>query len=172
MQGMSRTLAGVLLLSLAACGGRDQPPAPQPTILPALIPIPNGPLQCVPYARLVSGVAIRGDAWTWWDQAAARYSRGRAPRTGAVLVFRRTRALPLGHVAVVTRILHSREILITHANWGANAATRGRVAHDVRVIDISPGNDWSELRVWNGAGFGKVYPAHGFIYPGLANAGA
>jgi hypothetical protein len=123
MQGMSRTLAGVLLLSLAACGGRDQPPAPQPTILPALIPIPNGPLQCVPYARLVSGVAIRGDAWTWWDQAAARYSRG-------------------------------------------------RVAHDVRVIDISPGNDWSELRVWNGAGFGKVYPAHGFIYPGLANAGA
>ena len=23
-------------------------------------------LQCVPYARIVSGVAIRGDALTWW----------------------------------------------------------------------------------------------------------
>ena len=73
---------------------------------------------------------------------------------------------------MVTRILHSRETLITHANWGASGATRGQVTHDVRVIDISPGNDWSELRVWNGAGFGKVYPAHGFIYPGLASAGA
>jgi hypothetical protein len=46
------------------------------------------------------------------------------------------------------------------------------VTSDVRVIDISPGNDWSALRVWNGAGFGKVYPAHGFIYPGPAGAGA
>jgi hypothetical protein len=29
-------------------------------------------LQCVPYARQVSGIQIYGDAWTWWDQAAGR----------------------------------------------------------------------------------------------------
>jgi surface antigen len=156
---MIRTLGGLLLLAPAACAE-----APQP----AMLPPPTQPLQCVPYARQVSGIDIRGDAWTWWTQAGARYARGSAPRAGAVLAFKRTRALPLGHVAVVTRLVHGREILITHANWGAGAATRGRVARDVRVIDISPGNDWSELRVWNGAGFGRVYPAHGFIYPGPA----
>ncbi len=162
------TLGGLLLLALAACGETPKAAAPQPAIMPSTT---TQPLQCVPYARQVSGIDIRGDAWTWWNQAGARYSRGSVPRPGAVLAFRRTRALPLGHVAVVTRIVHAREILVTHANWGARPATRGRVAHDVRVIDISPGNDWSELRVWNGAGFGRVYPAHGFIYPGPAGAG-
>jgi hypothetical protein len=78
------------------------------------------------------------------------------------------RALTRGHVAVVTDLVHGREILVSHANWGND----GRVTRDVRVIDISPGNDWSELRVWNGAGFGKVYPARGFIYPGVAATGA
>ena len=29
-------------------------------------------LQCVPYARQVSGIQIYGDAWTWWDQAEGR----------------------------------------------------------------------------------------------------
>lgn len=45
-------------------------------------------LQCVPYARIVSGVEIRGDALTWWDQAAAQYQRGHEPKKGAVLAFR------------------------------------------------------------------------------------
>jgi hypothetical protein len=42
----------------------------------------------------------------------------------------------------------------------------------VRVIDVSPGNDWSELRVWNGSDFGKSYPAAGFIYPVPTSTGA
>ena len=165
-----RGLTGVVLLALTACAG----PAPPPATVSqqAVLPPPTGPLECVPYARRVSGIDIRGDAWTWWHQAEPRYARGEAPRPGAVLVFARTRVLPRGHVAVVTHVGASREILITHANWGGSAATRGRVASGVRVIDISPGNDWSALRVWNGAGFGKVYPAHGFIYPGVGGAGA
>jgi surface antigen len=168
--GVIRALTGLALLALTACAG-----APPPTTAPpqqALLPLPDGPLECVPYARQVSGIAIRGDAWTWWHQAAPRYARGKAPRAGAVLVFARTRALPRGHVAVVTHVIEAREILVTHANWGSTAATRGRVGSGVRVIDISPGNDWSELRVWNGAGFGKAYPAQGFIYPGVGGAGA
>ena len=31
-------------------------------------------LQCVPYARDVSGIQIYGDAHTWWDQAQGRYA--------------------------------------------------------------------------------------------------
>ena len=105
-------------------------------------------------------------------QAAGRYERGKKPRPGAVLVFKKTRALPLGHLSVVTAIVHSREILITHANWSSEPHTRGQVAKDIRVIDVSPGNDWSELRVWNGNDFGKDYPAAGFIYPVATSSGA
>ena len=172
MRGMIRTLGGLLLVALAACGGR--PPAPvvaeiEPQIA---VPPPSAPIQCVPYARQVSGIDLRGDAWTWWGQAAGHYARGKKPRLGAVLVFQKTRALPRGHLSVVTRIVGAREILITRANWGSAPDTRGKVATDVRVIDVSPGNDWSELRVWNGGDFGKPYPAAGFIYPVPTSAGA
>lgn len=155
------------MLALAACAGPPTGPAAPPAAAEpelAALPLPTEPLQCVPYARQISGIDLRGDAWTWWGQAAGRYARGKRPRAGAVLVFQRTRMLPRGHLSVVTRIVDTREILITHANWGSTADTRGKVARDVRVIDISPGNDWSELRVWNGSDFGKAYPAAGFIY--------
>jgi hypothetical protein len=167
LRGAVPALAAALLLALAACADRP-PPAPQPAALPP----PTGPLECVPYARQVSGIDIRGDAWTWWGQAAGRYPRGPAPQPGAVLAFRRTERLPLGHVAVVTQVLNPRAILITHANWGDSPDTRGRIARDVPVIDISPANDWSQLRVWNGEAFGRVYPAHGFIYRRSGTVGA
>ena len=178
MQGMIRAFGGLLLVVLAGCAGQptvSPSPAAEPhraavTGLP--LPPPSGPMQCVPYARQVSGIDLRGDAWTWWSQAAGRYERGKKPRPGAVLVFRKTRALPRGHLSVVTRIVDAREILITHANWSSTSDTRGQVATDVRVIDVSPGNDWSELRVWNGSDFGKAYPAAGFIYPVATAAGA
>ena len=32
--------------------------------------------QCVPFARLMSGIQIFGDAHTWWQQAAGRYQTG------------------------------------------------------------------------------------------------
>jgi surface antigen len=177
MQGMIRAFGGLLLVMLAACAGK--PPViavadaePQMALLPAPLPPPSGPMQCVPYARQVSGIDLRGDAWTWWGNAAGRYERGKKPRPGAVLVFRKTRAMPRGHLSVVSRIVGAREILITHANWGSTSDTRGQVATDVRVIDVSPGNDWSELRVWNGSDFGKSYPAAGFIYAVPTSTGA
>jgi surface antigen len=172
MRGMIRTLGALLLMALAACGGRPPAPAVAEIEPQIAVPRPSEPLQCVPYARQVSGIDLRGDAWTWWSQAEGRYARGKKPRPGAVLVFRKTRALPRGHLSVVIRIIHAREIVITHANWGSAADTRGRVATGVRVIDVSPGNDWSELRVWNGSDFGKPYPAAGFIYPVATSAGA
>ena len=38
-------------------------------------------LQCVPYARQVSGIRIFGDAHTWWGQAEGRYARGTGRRS-------------------------------------------------------------------------------------------
>ncbi|WP_245689282.1 CHAP domain-containing protein [Roseospirillum parvum] len=126
----------------------------------------GGFLQCVPYAREVSGVRIFGDAWTWWDKAEGAYPRGSQPRVGAVLAFGKSRVLRLGHVAVVSRLVGARELTVTHANWGSTKATRGVIHHDQPVIDVSPDNDWTRVRLMNTAGgFGKVYPALGFIYP-------
>ncbi len=73
--------------------------------------------ECVPFARAVSGVDIVGDAWTWWEQAQGRYRRGRAPEVGAVMVFRATEEMPLGHVAVVTAVLGPRAVLVSHQLW-------------------------------------------------------
>ena len=58
-------------------------------------------LQCVPYAREVTGIDIYGDALTWWEQAAGRYERGREPRVGAVMAFVPNDKMRLGHVAAV-----------------------------------------------------------------------
>src|SRR4051812_27488985 len=61
--------------------------------------------QCVPFARAASGIQIYGDAWTWWNQAEGKYDRGHAPKVGSVIVFAKTSRLPLGHVAVVSRVV-------------------------------------------------------------------
>jgi CHAP domain len=175
MKAVLRTaILAALALGLNACTEpRDRQPAmaapPPPAIAGAQLALlepaalPKGPLQCVPYARLASGIAIRGDAWTWWRKAPeAAYLRGQQPQLGAVLVFKRTKRLRYGHVAVVSRIVDNREVLVTHSNW----SNRGKVVHHVRVIDESAGNDWSEVKVWNDrtGKFGGNYPVYGFIY--------
>ncbi|MBW6532297.1 CHAP domain-containing protein [Sphingomonas citri] len=124
-------------------------------------------LQCVPFAREVSGIEIRGNANTWWGQAAGRYERGHVPVEGAVMAFKATRGMPIGHVAMVSRVVSDREVLLTHANW----SRRGGIERDVRAIDVSPAGDWSAVRVWY-AGNGDLgtssYPLAGFIYPDKA----
>lgn len=129
--------------------------------------------QCVPFARAASGVQIFGDAWTWWDQAAGRYQRGQTPRAGAVIVFARNARLPLGHVAVVSRVVEQRVVLLTHANWSRVNGVRGHAEQDVTLFDISADNDWSAVRVWfrdsDGLG-GTTYPVKGFIYGDRAPA--
>ena len=124
-------------------------------------------LQCVPYARIVSGVNIRGDALTWWDQAEDRYARGHTPRRGAVLAFRPYGPMTLGHVAVVSKVLDDRRVLIRHANW----SVPGAIEEDVLAIDVSDAGDWSEVRVWHsptGQMGARTNPTFGFIYPGKA----
>jgi surface antigen len=149
-------------LLLAACGtSRRLPPQPSSG---------GADLSCVPYARNRSGLALRGDAWQWWEAASGRYRRDRAPRRGSVLVLMRTSRLPQGHLAVVSRVVSTREIRVDHANWASGAA-KGRVALDQPVTDISPRNDWSVLRVWyprvNDYG-NTAYPAYGFIHVAAA----
>ena len=115
---------------------------------------------CVPYARDVSHIDIKGDAFLWWAEAAGRYARGHRPEPRAVLNFRPTGRMPLGHVAVVAKVINSREVLVNQANWIPDT-----VSHDVPVIDVSPHNNWTEVRVALGNGrFGMTYPTYGFIY--------
>ncbi|MDA8253976.1 MAG: CHAP domain-containing protein [Rhodospirillales bacterium] len=123
-------------------------------------------LQCVPFARAESGIALKGNAANWWDAAAGVYARGSRPEAGAVLNFRSTGHMRLGHVAVVTNVLSPREIEIDHANWTRFEATHGNVSLAMRVMDVSPDNDWTAVRVELGhtGSFGAVYPTYGFIY--------
>jgi hypothetical protein len=123
--------------------------------------------QCVPFARAASGIQIYGDAWTWWDQAAGKYERGTVPRVGAVIAFARSSKLRLGHVAVVSRVVTRRVLMITHANWSRQNGERGHTEQDVTLTDVSPRNDWSAVKVWyrdrDGLG-SSIYAVNGFIY--------
>jgi surface antigen len=123
--------------------------------------------QCVPFARLLSGIQIYGDARTWWGQATGKYETGRMPRMGSVLAFKPTGRMQLGHVAVVSRLVTDRVIQITHANWSRIGGARGQIEKDVTVIDVSPLGDWSQVKVWydpiRDIGT-STYPTHGFIY--------
>ncbi len=127
-----------------------------------------GYLQCVPYARQASGIQLFGDARSWWGQAAGRYSRGDVPRVGAVMAFRPHGKMVLGHVAMVSRVVDSRRVLLRHANWSPINGRRGQVERDVMAVDVSPAGDWSEVRVWFDPiqGLGSTHwPVSGFIYP-------
>ena len=126
-----------------------------------------GGWQCATYAREIAPVELRGNAWTWWQQAADKYDRGATPKIGAVLVFKRTASMPKGHVAVVRRVISPTEILVEQANWGTRGdGQRGKVSAGDRVIDVSPKNDWSDVRVWYEPvdDFGRANPTYGFIY--------
>ncbi len=124
-------------------------------------------LQCVPYARDHSGIEIHGNAHLWWNAAEGRYERGQEPQVGAVMAFRSSGAMPLGHVAVVAQVIDERHILIDHANW----SRPGGIETGVPVVDVSEAGDWSEVRVWYGpigALGSRRNPVAGFIYAGRA----
>ena len=120
-------------------------------------------ITCAPFARELSGVALYGEADTWWRAADGRYDRTEQPEVGAVLVFRRSERLPSGHVAVVSRLLAPRQLLVIQANW-----VHDQLTEDQLVVDVSPRNDWTELRVWwppTGTLGTHLYAAYGFIVP-------
>lgn len=128
--------------------------------------------QCVSYVQRVSSVHVSGNAGDWWDNAAGVYPRDNQPAPGSVMVFEPTHRMPSGHVALVRRIIDDRSVLVDHANWASDRKHKGRVALAQLVVDTSPDNDWSRVRVsypWTG-GLGVTdYPLAGFIHP--ANGG-
>lgn len=116
---------------------------------------------CVPYARNLSGINIRGNAKDWWGRAQNLYVRGNEPAVGSVMSFRATRGMSLGHVAVVANVITDREIIVNHANWNRN-----KISLKMGVKDVSKSNDWSVVRVESRPGqYGRHYPVNGFIYP-------
>jgi hypothetical protein len=60
--------------------------------------------------------------------------------------------------------LSDRSILVDHANW----LNSGEITVNVPVVDVSPNNDWSMVRVWHiptqtwGV---RIYRVQGFILP-------
>ena len=130
----------------------------------ARIEQPDTPKQCVAYARTRSGLQLHGDANTWWAKAEGRYARGSTPRLGAVIVLTGYARDGRNHLGVVSSLISDREIRIDHANWFDD----GNIYLDNPVLDVSSGNDWSAVRVWNahtGAWGGRIYQVQGFIGP-------
>lgn len=167
-------LAGLALATLGACGGAQVSRMAEPAPVAAIdlhrstMAVQEAHAKrargervwCVPFARTLSGIELRGNAETWWAGAKGIYDRGHQPEVGSVMVFSGTRKLPMGHVAVVSRIVSDREILIDHANWKRNKVSLG-----MSVIDVSKRGDWSVVQVAYDPGeYGRDYPVSGFIY--------
>lgn len=116
---------------------------------------------CVPFARDLSGIDIRGNAKTWWAQARGKYARSNEPAVGAVMSFLPTRKNPNGHVAVVSQKVSDRQVRLDHTNWERNQVSRNMLA-----VDVSQKNDWSVVRLESQPGqLGSQYPVQGFILP-------
>ncbi|UFN50341.1 CHAP domain-containing protein [Roseomonas sp. OT10] len=127
----------------------------------------SGSISCVPYARMVTGMDISGNGWAWWGNAAGRYERGQRPEPGSVLAFRASGGMRSGHVAVVERIVNSREITVQHSNWEGPGIRKGTPMRGVSVVDVSANNDWTAVRVQVGRSddtYGRAYPTYGFIH--------
>ncbi len=144
------------MLLLSACA------ANRAAVGPSYV-VGSDPRDCAPFARTQSGLALYGAAADWWDEAGGTYAESHRPAPGAVLVFRRGGSLPDGHVAVVRELDGPRRILVDQANWVHHHLSRGEP-----VVDVSPRNDWSQVRVWwspAGQLGTTVYPTYGFILP-------
>ena len=157
-----RAVGLLAVLLLAAACARAPEPEPASGLDPYLVTraidaahdlrASGSRVWCVPFARNASGIQIRGDAHTWWSQAKGLYPRGKHPSPGAAMAFAATGKLPLGHIAVVSRVVSDREVLIHHANWHRN-----QVSLDMSEIDVSRLGDWSEVRVESNPGaYGSV----------------
>jgi hypothetical protein len=157
--------AGIFALALEGCAsGLDYVEMPSETAHNAVAESDQSPLQCATYARLHSSVKIYGDAYTWWDQAAGRFTRRASPQEGAVIVLNGYAGPDRAHLAVVRKVISPREIRVDHSNWLNDEL----IYIDDPVVDVSTDNDWSKVRVWNiktGGWGGRIYPVQGFIGP-------
>jgi hypothetical protein len=145
------------------------PRLPAATAMAPSVETPLHRLFCVEYARMRSGLEVFGDARHWWDRAKNIYARMSHPVEEAVMVFSGSKRLKRGHVAVVTGIISPRQIIVDQANW----ENHGEIDHATPVLDVSPSNDWSRVRVWDirsGTFGAHVYAISGFISKSLATA--
>src|SRR5262245_18492528 len=113
------TIAGAVLLAtfLSACEPRSfpvdvptmtkppptlaifAPAAPEPMPISCEPPPPspdNARMQCVAYARAVTGLDLKSDAWRWWKAASGHYQRGPEPAAYSVLVLSQGNRLSRG----------------------------------------------------------------------------
>lgn len=129
----------------------------QPAAATAVARVP-----CVQFVRANSDFRISGNAHLWWSRAAGVHARGSVPEVGSILSFKSIKQMPMGHVAIVSRVISSREIEIDHSNWVHRGVVRG-----AEVVDVSPRNDWTAVRVSlkpGAAAYGSIRPTNGFIY--------
>jgi surface antigen len=165
MVGSSVRLAAATAFCLLTAACASAPDYSGPVTRGAQVEPSNTPVECVPYARDHSEVKIFGDASEWWDKAEGQYARGEEPLLGSVMVLTGYAGPHRGHVAVVRSMVSSREIRVDHANW----LNDGAIFIGDPVVDVSPDNDWSQVRVWNprtGAWGVRTYLVQGFIGPG------
>ena len=113
----------------------------------------------------MTGVRLDGNAAAWWNHAEGHYDRGHQPSVGAILVFKPYGGMHVGHVAVVSRVVSPHEVLVDQANW-----VRGRVTKAMSVVDASPLNDWTSVKVQYAGTHGRANPTYGFIYPKVVPA--
>ncbi len=152
-----KTLPFPLLALLAGCASTPHNPALD------LSGTQWRQVECAPYARSLTGLALDGPAYQWWDEAAGHYPRSSRPSVGAVLVFQPSDRLPSGHVSVVAQVVSPREILVDQANW-----VHDRISRNDQVWDVSAANDWTLVRVWWRPAMSlgvNQYPAYGFVGP-------
>ena len=60
------------------------------------------------------------------------------------------------------------------AVYGGDGPDPRESARDQAVADVSPGNDWSIVKVWyppSGALGATPFPAYGFVHPRVVTAG-
>jgi len=151
---------GIILLCVAAC---SVPRSLTPDLGVLYL---DAPMQCVPYARMVSGIELYGNAYTWWEKAPPNYYRSHKPKVGAVMVVNRSKQMRYGHVAMVSGIKNSRLITVNHTNWGEDRRSRRKIHRAMLVQDVSQKNDWSRVRFYNNDidDFGLPHNVRGFIY--------
>ena len=140
-----------------------------PTVTAAMVALPEPSVEkparrfyCAEYVRIQKGLPVFGDAKYWWEKANSFMTGWPSLWRNSVMVFATSMRLKRGHVAVVTDIVSPREIRVDQANW----QNHGEIDHSTPVLDVSPANDWTRVRVWDTRSrqFGAhVYPISGFI---------
>lgn len=126
-------------------------------------PVSASAKDCVRAVRSMSDFTIQGDAWTWWQHSQGVYEHDRRPAEGSVLVFKKTGRLGRGHVSLVSAVIDRRTIEVDHT-WDRSS----KIRRGMTVVDVSPNNDWSKVRVWNEPSDtlgSSVYPTYGFVLP-------